>query len=57
MLLRFNYVVHEQSQRGHKGSRPPPPDIGFLCNIGTDPLENHKATNFRPPSARQRSAI
>ena len=35
--------------------------IGFLNNIGSDPLKNHKATepafNIAPSSARQRNAI
>ena len=36
-------------------------NIGFLSNIGSDPLENHKTTkqsfNVEPLSARQRNAI
>ena len=54
-------------QRGAGGPEPPPPqkknhkNIGFLCNIGPDRLNNHKATkpafNVGPSSSRQRNAI
>ena len=53
--------------RGGTGCPEPPPHlkkhkfIGFLSNIGPDPLENYKATkpavNVVPLSARQWNAI
>ena len=67
-MLSINpYVyVHGRIQRV-EGSDPqsPPPEksqnIGFLRNIGPDPLNNHNATkptlNVKPSSARQRNAI
>ena len=48
---------------GGKGSGPPKnhKNIGFLSNIGPDPLKYHKATkttfNVGPSSALQRNAI
>ena len=63
--LSFHVICHVRIQRG-PGVRTPAPqenlkNIGFLSNIGPDPLKNHKATkhvfNVGPSSARQRNAI
>ena len=55
---------HERIQGGGGGTGSPrkkQKNIGFLCNIGPDPLKNHKAAkpafNVGPSSARQRNAI
>ena len=42
--------VRSPSLKNHK-------NIGFLCNTGPDPLNNHKATNVGPSSACQRNVM
>ena len=56
--------MHGRIQRRGQGVRTPlqnHKNMGFRCNTGPDPLENHKATqpafNVGTSSARQRNAI
>ena len=61
-LIPFKHA-HVGIERGGGGGPDPlkTQNIGFLSNIGPDPLENHKAYkpafSVGPPSARQRNAI
>ena len=62
-------VWHFLDMRGSRGGRETGvriplkthKNIGFLSNIGLDPLKNHKATNpafnVGPSSARQRNGV
>ena len=64
-LLANPWADPEGGGGGGQGSGPPPPEksqnIGFLSNIGQDPMKNHKATkpafNFWPLSARLQNTI
>ena len=66
MFATFVYLYMGGSRGGGAGGPDPPPEkitrnIGFLSNIGVDPLENHYAAKpafiVGAPSSRQRNAI
>ena len=61
MKFALGLIMPGSRGGGGAGAPDPPENIGFLSNIGPDPLKSHKATkpafNVGPSSARQRNAI